>query len=340
MKIAIFGAGSIGVYVGGSLLAAGADVLLIGRASMAQRIARDGVLLTDLHGGAVRLDGAQVPFGVEPAQLADADLVLVTVKSAATGDAADAIAHHAKPDALVISLQNGVGNAEQLRARLPEHTVLAGMVPFNVVQMADGRFHRGTEGELMVEASARLECWQALFRAARLPLEQRDDFAEVQWGKLLLNLNNPVNALSGLPLREQLSQRAYRRCLALLIEEALGVLRASGIRPAKVARVAPRLLPLLLRLPDAIFKRVARTMLRIDPQARSSMWEDLQAGRRTEIDYLNGAVVALAWAAGRDAPANRRAVELVHDAEQGGHRELDGDSLYRRLAASDSRSRA
>ncbi len=334
MKIAIFGAGSIGVYVGGSLLASGADVLLIGRASMAERIARHGVLLTDLHGGAVRLDVAQVPFSVDPARLAEADLVLVTVKSAATGDAADAIARHAKPDALVISLQNGVGNAEQLRARLPERTVLAGMVPFNVVQMADGRFHRGTEGELMIEASARLEPWQALFRAARLPLQQREDFAEVQWGKLLLNLNNPVNALSGLPLRVQLSQRAYRRCLALLIEEALAVLRASGIRPAKVARVAPRLLPFLLRLPDAVFKRVAGAMLRIDPQARSSMWEDLRAGRRTEIDYLNGAVVALAWAAGNDAPANRRMVELVRDAEQGADRELDGAALYRELVAS------
>ena len=333
MKIVVFGSGSIGCYVGGTLLAAGADVLLIGRSRMHQRIAQHGLLLTDLNGGRVRLEPAQVPYSENPADLAAADLILVTVKSADTVDAAGEIQRHAKRSALVLSLQNGVGNAEVLRERLAGREVLAGMVPFNVVQMADGRFHRGTEGELMVQSSPLIERWQPVFQAAGLPLQMRSDFSEVQWGKLLLNLNNPVNALSGLPLRAQLSQRAYRRCLALLIDEALMVLRAAGIRPAKVARVAPRLLPLLLRLPDGVFRRVAGAMLRIDPQARSSMWEDLQAGRRTEIDYLNGAVVSLAESIGCSAPANRRITAMVHAAQHGRGVVIDGDALYRALAS-------
>jgi 2-dehydropantoate 2-reductase len=333
MKIIVFGAGSIGCYVGGALLAAGADVLLIGRGRMHQRIAQHGLLLTDLNGGSNRLEPAQVPYSENPADLAVADLILVAVKSADTIDAASAIQRHAKQSALVVSLQNGVGNAEVLRERLAGWHVLAGMVPFNVVQMADGRFHRGTEGELMVEASPLIEAWQPIFQAARLPLQPRSDFNEVQWGKLLLNLNNPVNALSGLPLREQLSRRAYRCCLALLIEEALSVLHAAGIRPAKVARVAPRLLPLLLRLPDSVFRHVAGAMLRIDPQARSSMWEDLQAGRRTEIDYLNGAVVTLAESIGCPAPANRRITAMVRAAQDAHGAAIDGDVLYRALAS-------
>jgi 2-dehydropantoate 2-reductase len=333
MKIVVFGSGSIGCYVGGALLAAGADVLLIGRSRMHQRIAQHGLLLTDLNGGRNRLEAAQVPYSEDPADLAVADLILVTVKSADTVDAADAIRRHAKRSALVLSLQNGIGNADALRERLVGRDVLAGMVPFNVVQAADGRFHRGTEGELMIEASPLIEPWQPIFRAARLPLQTRTDFSEVQWGKLLLNLNNPVNALSDLPLREQLSRRAYRRCLALLIDEALAVLRVAGICPAKVARVAPRLLPLLLRLPDSIFKRVASAMLRIDPQARSSMWEDLQAGRRTEIDYLNGAVVSLAASIGCSAPANRRITAMVHAMQNGHDAVVDGDVLYRALAS-------
>lgn len=333
MKIVVFGSGSIGCYVGGTLHAAGADVLLIGRSRMHQRIAQHGLLLTDLNGGRVRLEPAQVPYSENPADLAAADLILVTVKSADTVDAAGEIQRHAKRSALVLSLQNGVGNAEVLRERLAGREVLAGMVPFNVVQMADGRFHRGTEGELMVQSSPLIERWQPVFQAAGLPLQMRSDFSEVQWGKLLLNLNNPVNALSGLPLRAQLSQRAYRRCLALLIDEALMVLRAAGIRPAKVARVAPRLLPLLLRLPDGVFRRVAGAMLRIDPQARSSMWEDLQAGRRTEIDYLNGAVVSLAESIGCSAPANRRITAMVHAAQHGRGVVIDGDALYRALAS-------
>lgn len=333
MKIAVFGAGSIGVYVGGSLLAAGADVVLIGRARMGERIARHGVVLTDLHGRRTALEGARIPYTEDPGMLAGADLILVTVKSSDTAGAADAIYAYAKPSAQVLSLQNGVGNAATLRDRLKGMIILGGMVPFNVVQMGDGRFHRGTEGELMIEASPSIGRWKGIFAAAHLPLVERADFASVQWGKLLLNLNNPVNALSGLPLKSELSQRAYRRCLALLIEEALSVLRAAGIAPAKVARVAPAMLPRILRLPDWLFKRVAAAMLRIDPEARSSMWEDLQAGRRTEIDYLNGAVVALTQSVGKSAPANERIVELIRRAETGKGKELDGAVLYHLLTA-------
>lgn len=333
MKIVVFGAGSIGVYVGGSLLAAGADVLLIGRARMGERIARQGVVLTDLQGRRIVFDGPRIPWSEDPGRLAEVDLILVTVKSADTAAAADAIHAYAKPSALVLSLQNGVGNVATLRNRLKGMSVVGGMVPFNVVQMEDGRFHRGTEGELMVEATPGIGQWLDIFAAAHLSLVERTDFASVQWGKLLLNLNNPVNALSGLPLKAELSQRAYRRCLALLIEEALDVLRAAGIVPAKVARVAPAMLPRILRLPDWLFKRLAGAMLRIDPEARSSMWEDLQAGRRTEIDYLNGAVVALARSSGQSALANERVVELIRRAEAGKGKDMDGAVLYHLLSA-------
>lgn len=314
-RIAVFGAGSIGVYVGAALHAAGADVVMIGRARMRAQIASQGVLLSDLEGRRQQLAAGGFPYQENPCALADAELILVTVKSADSAAAGAVIAQHARPSALVLSLQNGIGNAAALRSALPGWQVLAGMVPFNVVQMEGSRFHRGSGGELMVEASAALAPWQAIFRQAHLPLQLCSGFDAIQWGKLLLNLNNAVNALSGLPLKDELSQRAYRRCLALLIEEALQLLRAAAIRPARIAKVAPQFLPPLLRLPDALFKRIAAAMLKIDPQARSSMWEDLQAGRLTEVDYLNGAIVELARSLGRDAPANRRITELIHAAE-------------------------
>jgi 2-dehydropantoate 2-reductase len=326
-RIAIFGAGSIGVYVGGALIAAGAEVMLIGRARMRDRIALHGLTVSDMDGRNTQLPAAQVHCSADPAALAGAALVLVTVKSADTESAAQLLALHAAPDALIVSLQNGIGNADVLRRALPGRSVLAGMVPFNVVQLPEGRFHRGTEGSLMMEASPALAPWLPLFATAGLPLAQRTDFVAVQWGKLLLNLNNPVNALSGIPLKSQLSDRNYRRCLALLIDEALRALHAAGIVPAQIGKVPPSRLPRLMRLPDWLFKRVAAAALRIAPEARSSMWEDLQAGRRTEIDYLNGAVVALAEKAGRDAPANRRIVALVHEAEQGKAGGISGKAL-------------
>ena len=331
MKIAVFGSGLIGTYVGGSLRAAGADVVLIGRARMRQHIVEHGLVLTDLHKRRIGLTAADVPFALTPESLADADLILVTVKSSTTAEAADVIARHARPNALVLSLQNGIGNAATLQKALPNNVVLAGMVPFNVVQTPDHRLHRGSDGEVMVESSLSLAPWSPLFAAASLPLLQRDDFVAVQWGKLLLNLNNSINALSNLPLKTQLSQRAYRRCLALLVDEALMALARAGIAPAQVTRIAPRRLPLLLRLPDFLFTRIAAQLLRIDPEARSSMADDLQAGRLTEIDYLNGAVFALAAAHGGDAPANRRMVGLVRQAESGSPSRYDGAKLLRLL---------
>ncbi len=333
MKIVIFGAGSVGAYVGGSLLAAGADVVLIGRARLRERIAREGLSLSDLGGRRMQIAADSVPYVEDAAALADADLILVTVKSADTPAAAKAIARHARPDALVLSLQNGIGNAEVLRVALPGQRILAGMVPFNVVQTPDGRFHRATEGELMVESSKALAPWHGVFAQSHLPLLEREDFIAVQWGKLLINLNNSVNALSGLPLKTQLSQRDYRRCFALMMAEGLAILRAAGIQPAKVAKVRPKVLPWIMRLPDGLFQRVAAAMLRIDPEARSSMWEDLQAGRKTEVDFLNGAVLKLAQSLGRDAPVNRAMISLIRAAEAGQLDSLDGPTLYRRLRA-------
>jgi 2-dehydropantoate 2-reductase len=314
------------------LLAAGVDVVLLGRPRMQQRIARQGLLLSDLNGTKLRLAPERVPYFTDPTVLKDAGMILVTVKSADTRSAGETIGLHAKSSAIVISLQNGIGNVDTLRAVLPGWKVLAGMVPFNVVQTEDGRLHRGTEGTMMVEPNPGLTNWLPLFRSAGLPFVTSDDFDSILWGKLLLNLNNPVNALSGLPLATELAQWDYRRCLAMLIAEALQVLRAAGIRPAKVGKVAPRLLPHLLRLPDGLFRRIAGAMLRIDPQARSSMWEDLQSGRKTEIDYLNGAVVRLAESVGRDAPVNRRIIALIRRVEAGGATELSGEALRAALA--------
>jgi len=330
-KIVIFGAGSVGTYVGGCLQVAGAEVLMLGRQRMHDRIMRFGLHLSDLYGWQHRLLATQVAYTLDAALCADAALLSVCVKSADTPAAAASILAHADPSTLILSLQNGVGNAEYLRTALPGRTILAGMVPFNVLQTPDGRLHRGTEGEIMVEASPAIQPFLPYFAKAGLPLIERANFVAVLWGKLLVNLNNGVNALSGLPLKNELSQQAYRRCLALLIEEAFAIVQAAGIKPLRMAKIGPRWLPFVLRLPDFLFQRIAAASLRIDPEARSSTWEDLQAGRRTEIDYLNGAVLDLAHALGRDAPANRRMVALIRAAEAGRQPSLSGEALLAAL---------
>jgi 2-dehydropantoate 2-reductase len=323
--ICVFGAGSIGCYVGGRLAAAGAEVVLIGRPRLAHEIALHGLTLTDLYGAESHVPEPQ--FATEPAAAAGADLVLVTVKSAATADAARALAPHLAPGAVVVSLQNGLRNAAVLREHLPEATVLPGMVAFNVVHLGEGRFHQGTAGDLGVQDHPALDAYADAFADAGFALARRADLVGVQAGKLLLNLNNAINALSGLPLKTQLSQRDYRRCLALSQREALEAFLHARILPAKTVAVPPGFLPMVLELPDAVFRRVAAKMLAVDPLARSSTWDDLEAGRPTEVDYLNGEIVALAAEHGRVAPVNQRLTDLVHEAEAGGRRDWSGPEL-------------
>jgi 2-dehydropantoate 2-reductase len=144
------------------------------------------------------------------------------------------------------------------------------------------------------------------------------NIAGVQWGKLLVNLNNALNALAGLPLRQQLAQRAWRVLFADQIAEGLAALKAEGIRPVSSTPVPARLTPPLLRLPDALFGMLLGRTMRIDPEARSSMWEDLQRGRRTEIDYLQGVITEIADRHGLQVPLSRRIVALIKRAEAGG----------------------
>jgi 2-dehydropantoate 2-reductase len=327
--ICVYGAGSIGCYVGGRLAAGGADVVFVGRRRLADEVASHGLTLTDLHGADLRVDAPR--YETSPAAASRADLVLVTVKSGATAEAAEALAPHLKAGAVVVSLQNGLRNAAVLREHLPEAIVLPGMVGFNVVHSGEGRFHQGTDGDLGVQDHAALDAFAPLFANAGFTLAREADLHGVQAAKLLLNLNNAVNALSALPLKTELSQRAYRRCLALAQREALAAYRAAGIAPAKTAGLDPRLLPVLLGLPDALFTRVAAKMLAVDPHARSSTQDDLAAGRPTEVDYLNGEIAALAAEHGRIAPVNARLTALVHAAEQGGRRDWTGPELLAEL---------
>lgn len=315
LRIVIFGAGSIGCYLGGRLLSAGADVVMVGRPRLQETLRVNPLVVTDYEGFAFRSQLAEHQYVCSADVAKDADLVLVTVKSAATVEAGRQLAPWVLPGTPVVSLQNGISNGAQLQAAMPEANVLAGMVPFNVLQQEPGHFHQGTEGHLIAEQHESLKAVLPWFEKAGLPLELRSDIESVMWSKLLLNLNNPINALSGVPLLEELSQRGYRRCLAMAQRETLHLMKAAGIPTVKLTGLPMRLIPPLMSSPDWLFARLAQKMLTIDPVARSSMWEDLQTGRPTEVDWINGEVVKLAKKLGRSAPVNQKLVELIHQCE-------------------------
>nr|MDQ3301187.1 2-dehydropantoate 2-reductase [Myxococcota bacterium] len=223
--IAVFGAGAIGCWVGGKLATGGADITLVGRARIMGELA-DGLVVSELAGAPVT---ARVTASTEASAAAAAELVLVTVKSAQTAEAATALDRVLPDGAIVVSLQNGVRNADVLRAGLPRCRVLAAMVPFNVIRRGLGAYHRASAGALRIEDAPAAQPMVDACRAAGLALERRADMPAVQWGKLVMNLNNAINALAGVPLAAELAQRAYRRCLAAAQAEALDLLAAARI---------------------------------------------------------------------------------------------------------------
>jgi 2-dehydropantoate 2-reductase len=314
--IGVAGAGSIGCFVGGMCAAAGRKVALLARPRVIHEIEQNGLRLTSFEGFEQTIAPNSLTLSEDPKIFSDVGVVLVTVKSADTVEIADIIAQHAPPDAVIISLQNGVGNVAVLRSRLPGRIVLAGMVPFNVVAPGEGRFHRATSGDIVVEQDEARTADR--LSVPGLTMRASDNIDGVQWGKLLVNLNNALNALAGVPLRQQLAQRAWRRLLADQMTEGLAAIRAEGIKPVSPTPIPSNWTPSLLRLPDAIFEALLGRTMKIDPQARSSMAEDLQRGRRTEVDYLQGVIVEIADRHGLQASLSRRIVELIKRAEAAG----------------------
>ena len=204
---------------------------------MPTALAAYGQTLTDHDGGRLQLAAASLQrHGAEPSDLAANGaplLVPLCVKSGATATTATAAGTR------VLSMQNGIGSAAIAQAASPRLTVLPGTVPFNVAEAGAGKLHRGTNGQLAAQDHPALRPWLPLL-AAGLPLALRADLAAVQWGKLPLNLNTAVNALSGLPLRAQLLDRDLRCCTAALVTETPAVrrYRAGGDVAAAAGRAA------------------------------------------------------------------------------------------------------
>jgi len=317
-KVAILGAGSVGCFIGGAWAAAGVPVMFIGRRKLSRDVDEYGLTLSDFSGWEARLAPGDVDYRCGPDGLDEAQIIALTVKSGDTAAAAEDIAKHARQGATVISFQNGVSNVDVLEQGLGgRFEVARGMVPYNVAYLGKGRFHKGVAGDLYAERRAQVQDLVEAIGSGPAALKISTDMLGLAWGKLLINLNNAVNALSGKTLQDELRRRDYRRVFAASMREGLDLLERAEIEPATVGPISPNVLPKIIDSPDWIFNNIFLKRWKIDAKARSSMADDLAAGRKTEIDYLNGELVRLAERLQRTAPVNRSIVELIRKAEAG-----------------------
>ncbi|WP_435200678.1 2-dehydropantoate 2-reductase [Janibacter sp. GS2] len=324
-RVAIMGAGNIGCHLGG-WLAAAADVTLIGRPRIIDAIEREGLTVSDLRGRTRTVPPEGLTLATEASAVIDADYVLLTTKTNATEHATRQVAPYLQHDSVLVSFQNGLRNAsiieEALASSFPSMAsrplALTGMVPFNVVRTGETHWTQTVSGRIKVKDHPRIDPFIRAAHGAGLRIDVEPDMRAVLFGKLLLNLNNPINALTALPLAVELRDRDCRTVLAACQGEALTLAKRIGVPPARMTPLPPVLVPRLLRSPTPVFAALSRTSLKVTPQARSSMADDLEAGRPTEIGELQGAVTSLAALHGTHAPVCARIVELVREAEAAG----------------------
>ena len=146
MKICIYGAGSIGCYLGGRLAAAGYDIDFIVRPKIQQQLQTYGLTVSDYQGFKQTIAVNRLQITDDPQIAAQADIILVCVKSASTEQVAGELKDILKKKTIIISFQNGLSNVGILKQILTDHILLEGMVPFNVAALGNGIFHQGTDG--------------------------------------------------------------------------------------------------------------------------------------------------------------------------------------------------
>ncbi|MCK6554494.1 ketopantoate reductase family protein [Candidatus Binatia bacterium] len=290
MRILIAGAGALGSVLGAFLRCAGDEVTLLGRAAHLDAIAAGGLFVEGIWGDR-RASGFDLAY--DAAQLRTAfDAIVVAVKAYDTEAVASAVAGTLRPDGVVLSLQNGLGNAEILGGIVGPQRVLAARVIFGAEVVAAGRVRVTVYAEpVLVGAwppadARRIElarAWAQRIDAAGIPAAFADDIAAALWGKVLYNAAlNPLGALLGVHYGALGEHDDTRAIMDRAIEEAFSVATAEGVRLPWPSAEAYR---------EAFYARLLPATF----HHRSSMLQDLERRRRTEVDAISGEV----WRRGR-----------------------------------------
>lgn len=300
LQVAVMGSGAVGCFFGGMLARAGHRVVLIGRSAHVDAIQRHG-----LHLEAKTFD-EHIPLSAstDASAVQGAGLVLFCVKSTDTEAAGAQLRPHLAPGALLLTLQNGVDNAERLRSVVDRE--VAAVVVYVATDMAGpGHVRHHGRGELVVEPASRSaltsEQVACQFIAAGVPTEVSTNVRGALWAKLILNCAyNALSAISKMPYGQLVLAPGVTDVMRDVVAECRAVAAADGV-----------LLPPDV---DAAVRRIAETM----PTQFSSTAQDLMRGKPSEIDHLNGHVLRRGEALGVPTPANRVLHTLVKlvEAEQ------------------------
>jgi 2-dehydropantoate 2-reductase len=294
-RVAVVGAGAVGGYFGGMLARAGVPVVMIGRPAFVAAVKNDGLLLDTVNFREI----VHPEASSDVAAAAGANFVLFCVKATDTATTARELAKHIAPGAILVSLQNGVNNVEEIRAASGLEA-LASVVYVAAAMVAPGQIKHLGRGDLVVgPADKKTESIAKLFSDAGVPCRISENLAGELWTKLIWNC--ALNAISGLgkaTYGEIVTSQDARRLVEELVDEVLAVAKAKGIHP-------PGLEDPKVALAGAF--KVAEQM----SGTRSSTAQDMARGKRTEVASLNGYIAKQGAELGVPTPVNQALYTLV-----------------------------
>jgi 2-dehydropantoate 2-reductase len=294
MKIAVMGAGAVGCYYGGMLALAGHEVVLIGRPQHVDAIHRMGLRFTKGE----RDEHIALAASTQASAAQGAKLVLFCVKSTDTETAGAELKPILLADTVLLTLQNGVDNADRLRAIVPQEVAAA--VVYVATEMAGpGHVKHHGRGELVIEPSPSSADMARTLVEAGIPTEISENVRGALWAKLILNCAyNAMSAIAQLPYGKLVECDGVTDVMRDVVAECLAVAQADGVTvPGDV---------------DAAVRKIAETM----PGQYSSTAQDVARHKPSEIDHLNGYVMRRGAARGVPTPANRVLHTLVKAIER------------------------
>jgi 2-dehydropantoate 2-reductase len=298
-RVAVLGAGAVGSFFGGMLARAGVPVMLIGRASHAEAIAAHGLIIESFR--FPKPERVRVEAATSAEAVGGAQIVLLCVKTLDTESAAQAIAPHLAPGAVVVSMQNGVDNVARIRAA-SGIDALGAAVYVAAEMVAPGHVKHTGRGDLIVgpfpgssHAPAAIERVAQCFARAGMQCRVAEDIRGSLWMKMLMNCAyNAISALGRSRYGRMTARAEIREIMRHAIEEAVAVARADAIP-----------------LPVENFVETGWKLTETMGNATSSTAQDVARGKKTEIDSLNGYIVRRGGALGIPTPVNQTLHGLI-----------------------------
>lgn len=300
-NVAIMGAGAIGSVIGGMLARKGHRVTLIGRRALMDEIAKNGLRISGIW-GEHRMHNL-IALTKPPSE--HMDIIFLTVKSFDTAKAAKEALSMVGSSTVVVSIQNGLGNIEALVEIAGKEKVIGGMAIFGAVIPEPGSVmvtviaSETLVGELEGSVTPRVQAIASMLDSAGIPAKVSNNIVRDIWHKVLYNIAlNPLSAIFQVTYGE-IADNPHTRWLGeQMISEAFRVAKASSH-------------DLGLNSPEEYLEILWKQKLPPTRNHTSSMLQDIMHGKRTEIDYINGAIVKIGAEHGIETPYNSAIVRLV-----------------------------